>query len=243
MKFLRIGGFILSSVIVLAVALGGLMYANQRALSVGASEATLVSDTYSVGTAYAGFVASMSIQPGTPVVRGQELLRLQSSTLQQSLQTSRLNPEGVGYRVEGDDVLVFTAVADGIVRDVEANIGSFVPGNSIIAVVGISNTLHLEASFPMNARDYARMQVGGDVDVRMPDGTSRTLALTEFHVGEERDGQPQVVVVARDESLGGASVAFAGAPVAAALELRGDEDLGSWVVRQVGKLFVPGGFR
>lgn len=243
MKFLRITGFFVLSLLVVAIALGGLMYANQRALRVAASEATLVSDTYSVGTAYAGFVASMSIEPGMAVGKGQELLRLQSGTLQQSLQTSRLNPEGVGYRVEGDDILVFTAVADGIVRDVEANIGSFVPGNSIIAVVGISNTLHLEASFPMNPRDYARMQVGGAVDVTMPDGTTRTLALTEFHVGEERDGQPQVVVVGRDQSLGGASVAFAGAPVAASLELRGDEDLGSWVVRQVGKLFLPGGFR
>jgi hypothetical protein len=188
MKFLRIIGFFTTAVVVICAASVGLVYANNRALHLTSNDAELVADTYSVGTAFAGSVQDMLVERGSQVVAGQELFRLQSATLDQALQTQRFSSEGVGYRVEGNDVIVFTAVKDGTVQELNASIGSFVPGNTVIALVGISDSLHLEATFSMSARDYARLPVGGSVSVDMPDGTTETTTIYELatnHLSEQ----------------------------------------------------------
>jgi hypothetical protein len=242
MKFLRIIGFFATAVVVICAASVGLVYANNRALHLTSNDAELVADTYSVGTAFAGSVQDMLVERGSQVVAGQELFRLQSATLDQALQTQRFSSEGVGYRVEGNDVIVFTAVKDGTVQELNASIGSFVPGNTVIALVGISDSLHLEATFSMSARDYARLPVGGSVSVDMPDGTTETTTIYDVQVTSSTGGAAETVVRARNESLVGAGVGYSGAPVTAELQLNDEEGLGNWVARQVGKLFVPGGF-
>jgi hypothetical protein len=242
MTVLRIFGFVVTAAIVLGVAGFGLVFANERALSLTSDDAELVADTYNVGTAYAGSVQDISIQRGSVVTAGQDLLRLQSATLQQALQTSRFSEAGVGYRVENDDVIVFTAVKDGVVQELNANIGSFVPANQVIAVVGIAETLHLESTFTMNARDYARLPVGGSVSVDMPDGRAVSATIYDIQVNKNDGGEAETVVRARSEEITLSGSLLAGAPVTAQLELVDEEGLGTWVARQVGKLFVPNGF-
>ena len=242
MKIVRIIGFLVLAAVTIGVASVGLVYANNRALHLTSNEAELVADTYSVGTAFAGSVQEMFVERGSQVVVGQDLFRLQSATLDQAMQTQRFSSEGVGYRVEGSDVIVFTAVKDGTIQELNASIGSFVPGNTVIALVSIADSLHLEATFSMSARDYARLPVGGIVSVDMPDGTTESTTIYDVQVTSSDGGAAETVIRARDESLVGAGVSYLGAPVTAEMQLHDDEGLGNWVARQVGKLFVPGGF-
>lgn len=242
MTALRTIGFLVSAGLLLALAAFGLVFANERALDLHSDNAELVADTYTVGTAYAGSVQDIAIQRGSVVTAGQDLLRLQSATLQQALQTSRFNTDGVGYRVENDDVLVFTAVKDGVVQELNANIGSFVPANQVIAVVGIADTLHVEATFTMNARDYARLPVGGEIGVDLPDGRRVEAVIYDIQVDENQGGGAETIVRARGDELTLSGSMLAGAPVVSQLRLVSEEGLGSWVARQVGKLFIPNGF-
>lgn len=242
MNALRVIGFVVAACAVVALAGLGLVFANDRALHLDSDDASLEAETYTVGTAYAGSIQEVYIERGSVVTAGQDLLRLQSATLQQALQTSRFNPNGVGYRVEGEDVIVFTAVRDGAVQELNANIGSFVPANTVIASVGISDSLHLEATFSMTARDYARLPVGGDVTITLPDGTDTVATIYDVQVETNDGGAAETVVRARDEDLTNKGYSLSGAPVTAKLNLKDDEGLGNWVARQLGKLLEPNGF-
>lgn len=242
MSILRTIGLTLSICLVVSLAAIGLVFANDRALSIQAEEAALVADTYNVGTAFGGTVQEMYVERGSVVTAGQDLLRLQSATLEQALATSRFNAQGVGYRVEEESVFVFTAVEDGVVQELNANTGSFVPANQVIAVVGIADSLHLESSFIMNARDYARLPVGGVVGIEMPDGAQVDATIYDIQVDSSDGTQAETIVRARSEEIRLSGSILAGAPVTASLRLDDDEGLGNWVARQFAKLLEPNGF-
>lgn len=106
---------LLVGVVALLAASGyDLAHAFDRAHTLHAKEAVIESDTFVVGTPFAGSIASVSVSPGDTVSAGKELFRIQSPTLQQARNTSRFNAEGVGYRMEGTDTQVFPATADGL---------------------------------------------------------------------------------------------------------------------------------
>ena len=119
-KFLSL---LLGTILVLGAAGIGLVYTYGRAHTLQAREAVVESDISSVGTPFGGSIQSIAVRPGDRVAAGQEILRLQSATLQQAMATSRFSPEGVGYHIEGEDVMVFTATAEGTVGRADHAVG------------------------------------------------------------------------------------------------------------------------
>lgn len=238
----RITRFVLTMALVLSFAGGAMAVAHDRALTLESDSATLVASTYNVGTAFGGVVQDIYVERGSVVREGDELLRLQSATLEQAILTTRFNADGVGYTVEDNSTILFTAVAAGVVQDLNAGIGSFVPANEVIAVVAVTESVHLEAAFTLNARDYARLPVGGDLSVRLPDGSTVVGVVYDIQVDESEGSETEVLVRARNADVSVEGATLVGAPVTAELELQDDESLVSWTARQYAKLFSPGGF-
>lgn len=242
MKGLRWLGFVIACVLALAVAAAGLVYANVSSLTVHAASAQLVTDDYSLGTPYAGTVQDLTIARGDSVKKGDVLFTLQSPILESDMQTKGFTNAGVGYQIKPGGLMVFTAALDGVVKKVDAEIGSFIEEDETIAVVAISDSIHLESEFSLGARDYARIPVGGTIAVAMPDGSTVQAKIYDVEVEAYKDSRATTVVRARSDEITLQNYNVIGAPVEAELQLQDDEGFGGWLVTQIGKLFTPGGF-
>lgn len=226
--------------IVLVVVLSGfgLLRAFDRAHTLNATQAVVESDTTSVGTAFAGSIASVSVSPGDTVSSGQELFRIQSPTLQQARNTSRFDAEGVGYRMQGEDTQVFVATGDGTVGAMPFGVGSFVPANTKITTITLHNTLRVRAELGLDAADFGRMPLGTEVEVTLP--TREKVAAKIYDVTfQEGDTGANAVVRARSDELSAQNHLLNGSPVDAKVQLQPLEGLGVWTARQVGDLLRP----
>ncbi len=230
-----------SLVLIVCISGAGLVHANESSHRLTSAQATLRSDSYSVGTPFGGSVEKVSVARGTHVTKGQELLRLQSATLQQALATSRFNDTGVGYRIIGDDVIAFEATNDGVVSDLLVADGSFVPANSAMAQIDLASTLVVEATFDLTARHYSKVAVGSVVSVGLPDGATVDTEVFDVQVISNSTNTAQTVIRARSQALQEKSYFSTGAPVTADLELK-DEGFGSWLALELSKLVTPNGF-
>lgn len=228
--------------LILAISGAGLVYANDRSHHLFSSKAKLRSDSYSIGTPFGGSIQQVAVARGTRVSKGQELLRLQSATLQQALATSRFNAAGVGYRIIGDDVIAFEATGGGVVSDLAAAAGSFVPANTIMAQVDLDRTLIVEATFDLTARDYSKVAAGSVVTVALPDNTTVEANVFDIRVTSNGTNTAKTVVQARSGPLQDKGYFSTGSPVTAQLILKDDEGFGAWLAVQLTKLVTPNGF-
>jgi multidrug efflux pump subunit AcrA (membrane-fusion protein) len=242
MRPLRWLGFVIAIVVVLGIAVAGLVYANVSARTVRATSAQLVTQQYSLGTPYAGTIQDLAIARGDVVKKGEVLFRLQSPTLESAMQTKTFTNAGVGYKIEPGGVMVFTAARAGIVQKVNAEIGSFVAADKVVAVVAIAQSIHLESQFSLDARDYARIPVGGTVAVSMPDGSTVQAKIYDVEVKKYANAVAATTVLARSAKISTQNYMVVGAPVNAELHLKDDQGFGGWLVTQLGNLFTPGGF-
>jgi hypothetical protein len=242
MSLRKFVSFVLGAAVVLGLGAVGLVYAYGRAHTVHAQEAAVESDVSTVGTPFGGSIQSIQVRPGDPVSTGQEIARLQSPSLAQAVKTGGFLAEGIGYHIEGKDVLVFTATVDGTVSTADHTVGSFVPANTTLAEVEVAGTSRITARVPMSAADYARMSVGSPMPAVLPDGTKVTTEI--FDVQFEDGGAPGealAVVKGRSDELAAAGSFTNGSPAVAAVELDDAEGLGSWAARQLTELITPDG--
>ncbi|MCM6763297.1 HlyD family efflux transporter periplasmic adaptor subunit [Rathayibacter sp. ZW T2_19] len=242
MKPLRWLGFVLSCVVAVGIAAAGLVYANISSLTVRAASAQLVTEDYSLGTPFAGTIQDLTISRGDSVQKGDVLFSLQSAILESDMQTKDFTSADVGYTIEPGGLMVFTAALDGVVKQVDTEIGAFVEEDEILAVVAIADSIHLESEFSLGARDYSRIPVGGTVAVAMPDGTTVDAEIYDIEVEQYRNGRATTVVRARTDEITTQDYNVVGAPVRAELRLQDDESFGGWLVARLGDLVTPGGF-
>jgi multidrug resistance efflux pump len=241
MKFRRLLSFILGSALVLAVATAGLVHTHRRAHVVPAAQSVVLSDVTSVGAGFAGYIKEIHVRPQQQVAVGDELLRLQSPTLEQARQTVGFSREGVGYRIEGEDLIVFVATADGTVGPMAQGVGSFVPANTEITTIQLTDSTHVVSRMRMTAGDFARLSQGATVDVELPSG--REVATTIDEISFDGDGSGEVTVSSSSAELRSETGLINNSPVTALVQLDDDEGAGSWLAGRVGALFVPEGHR
>ncbi|MDO5739775.1 MAG: hypothetical protein Q4P07_06460 [Ornithinimicrobium sp.] len=232
---------IVGLVVVAAAAVFGLLHAYDRAHTLRPQTAVIETDESVVGTSFSGSISKVSVKPGDKVTSGQELFRLQSPTLQQARETSRFNDAGVGYRMVGDDVLVFEATANGVVGEMPYGVGSFVPANTEITSIAIGDSLRVRASLVMDTEQFGRMAPGAVMRLTLPSGEKVDTQVYEVAF-EEGETAPIAVVRARGGELTSAGNFFNGSPVAAEPERRGDDGLGAWTAAKIGEFFSPRGY-
>lgn len=223
-----------------ALAAVGLVHAYDRTHALTAEKAVIESDISVVGTPFAGSISEILVTSGQEVQEGDDLLRLQSPTLQQARETSRFNDEGVGYRIEGEDEIVFQATASGIVGSLPYGTGSFVPANTEMTQIQLQDSMRVRAVLPMSAEDYARLSDGGStVAVTLPDGRAVDVEVYEVSF-EESDSGVNAIVLARSDELTDGGLVLDGAPVAASLTLESD-GVGAWAASALEDLVTPQG--
>lgn len=217
----------------------GLVHAHERAHSLTADQAVLESDLTVVGTPFAGSVSKIHVAPGDTVTAGQPLVQLQSPTLQQARETSRFNDEGVGYRMQGDDTIVFEASAAGIVGPMPFGVGSFIPANTEITHIQLADSMRLRAAMPMEPDDYGRMSLGSTVEVTLPNGDAADAQIYDITFDEAAQST-SAIVLARSGDLSAGGAFLNGSPVLAELELASD-GVGAWAATELASLLTPKG--
>jgi hypothetical protein len=240
MNLRRFVSLLSGTVVILGLGAVGLVYTYGRAHTIDAVEATVETDVSTVGTPFAGHIQSLEVHAGDRVTAGQEIARVQSPSLEQSLETG-FPEEGLGYRIDGEDVIVFTATADGVVGSAEHAVGSFVTANTQIATIEVAGTTRIKAEVPMSAADFARLPAGSPMTAHLPDSTEVATEVYEVNFEETGDGESNAVVRGRSPELVAAGTFTNGAPVTAEVQLDDAEGFGSWAARQLAELITPSG--
>jgi HlyD family secretion protein len=236
----RFVSLLLGAVVILGAGAAGLVYTYGRAHTLDALTATVETDVSTVGTPFAGHIQTLEVAAGDRVAAGQEIARVQSPSLGQSLETG-FPEEGLGYRVDGDDVIVLTATADGVVGTAEHAVGSFVTANTEIATIEVQGTTRVRAEVPMTATDFARLPAGSPMTARLPDSTEVSTEVYDVQFEESEDGGSVAVVRGRSPELATAGSFTNGSPVTAQVQLDDAEGFGSWAARQLAELVTPSG--
>jgi hypothetical protein len=240
MSLRRFVSLLLGAAVILGLGGIGLVYTYGRAHSIDAVRATVETDVSTVGTPFAGHIQTLEVHAGDRVTAGQEVARVQSPSLEQSLETG-FPEEGLGYRVDGEDVIVLTATADGVVGSAEHALGSFVTANTEIATIEVDGTTRVRAEVPMSAADFARLPGGSPMTARLPDSTEVTTEVYDVQFEEAQDGESVAVVRGRSQQLATAGTFTNGSPVSAQVQLDDAEGFGSWAARQLAELVTPSG--
>lgn len=208
------------------LALGGwlTMHLNEtkgEALSVSAAIAT---ETYAVGSSYAGLLVEQDVEVGDTVSAGQALFVIDSAALRQDLQTGLVDADLAESGIAPDGTLTVTAAADGVVTDLAASRGTFVQAGTQLATVDKAQTLTVRAVYTLAPEQFARLEEGAAAVIGLPDGSSLDGRVQRIQV-ETVGGQAQTVLtVTSDQLILGAAdgLVAPGTPVQTVVSLRND---------------------
>lgn len=221
---LKLAGGIL---LVLAVVAACTVVFNQRQHRVLSTSATIVAETYPVGTDYGGIVTRQYVEVGDEVAAGQPLFDVRSLQLQRDIATGQMTDAVLAASVTQDGTSTIVATVDGTVRDVTVPQGGFAQAGSVLASVDRNASLFVEAEFLLSPRDYARIEQGSDVEVLLPNQSVLGGDVTGIEVQTEQgQAMSTLRITGSDLAAQAATGLFqAGTPVQVTLQLRDDGPL------------------
>jgi len=188
------------------------------------SSGSITSESYDVGTPYAGLVVEQLVEDDAVVVAGDSLFVIDSAALRNEVSLG-LEPSATSASVvDAEGRLVVTAASDGIVTDVDAQVGTFVQGSAILAKIDRANTLEVEAEFTLSPTEYARVEDDALVTIVLPNQKTLSGTVESMDVETNEGSAEAVVTVVSTELVLGAEngLVASGTPVSAKLHLRND---------------------
>jgi multidrug efflux pump subunit AcrA (membrane-fusion protein) len=180
---------------------------------VTSTSASILSDSYAVGSAYAGLVVEQPVAVGESVQAGDALFVIDSAALRHDVAIGLVDPATSAVAIGEDGTLTLTASADGIVADLGAAKGS-----------EKDDTLFIQAEYVLSPEQYARVEADAPVTISLPD-TSQLHGSVQRVSVQTVSGKAQAVVTVASEALvrGDAEGLVApGTPVTVDLQLRND---------------------
>ena len=175
---------IIGLIVILALVLGLTLVLNRRITKVTSQTASIQSGTYTLGSEYSGWVSALNIELGDKVSRGQHVLSLQSNELKYNLLSSGNAPiDSINQQISEDGTITLIAPESGTVTALDVRDRSFVAAGSTVAVVNVAGSQYVEASVALESRDFARLHVGANATVILPDqsrysGTVKGITVT-----------------------------------------------------------------
>lgn len=212
-------------VLVLLLTAGATLVFNQRQMHVMSTSAQIAAQHHTVGTDYGGIVEDSFVSEGDSVTEGQRMFVVRSLQLERDIANGFVIPGQ--NSVHSDGTLVIRASTDGVVSTIDPTEGSYVAPGSVLATIDANGSLFATALFILTPRDFARIEDGAPVDLRLPDNTAFSGMVTDLTV-ETIDGQAHVTAVVRSDGLASAEPApliKPGTPLDASLSLRSDGPL------------------
>jgi len=196
---------------------------NQRQHAIQSASATIIAPRAQVASNYGGIVTKQYATVGQKVKTGDVLIDVSSVSLQQDLAN--------GVKVASSDaltidttkgILTYKATISGTVTQVNAQEGSYLSATQPLAVITGDTGRVVEAQFLLTPREYALMEKGAAVTLRLPDNTAIAGVVDSALVATQ---QGQAVVTARitSDALNNRNLnllATDGAPVSAVVRLR-----------------------
>ena len=153
-------------IIVLSAGCAGIIiYENNAFATVGASSATLILPTFTVGSEYSGLITAQDVNVGDPVSVGQPLFELRSDQLTAELASGQLSATKLNYSLASDGGLVITARQNGVVTQINGLKGSFVSAGMSIATITGTADASVRSNFELSGPEYAKIQPTTEVEV------------------------------------------------------------------------------
>ena len=196
---------------------------NQRQHTIQSSSATIIAPRVQVASNYGGIVTQQYVTVGQKVKKGDVLFDVNSVSLQQDLanKVKVLSTDALAIdSVKG--VLTYKATTNGTVTQVYAQEGSYLSATQPLAIITGDIGRIVEAQFLLTPREYALVDKGAPVTLRLPDNSSISGVVDSAIVATQQ-GQAVVTVRITSNDLDARNLnllATDGAPVSAVVRLR-----------------------
>jgi multidrug resistance efflux pump len=192
--------------------------------TVASLSASIQTQSYTVGSAYAGTVVQQFVALGDPVTKGEALFAIDSPTLRHDIAIGLLNANSFDAGVQPDGTLNVVATGDGTVSKVADGLGTFVQAGSVLATVDRAGSLYVSADLTLTPTQFARLAKNADVSIVLPNEHMLAGNVHTIRV-ETVEGQAKVVIEVTSPELvanGGGGIVGTGVPVVADVSLRND---------------------
>lgn len=209
--------------VVLIVAVLTIRLNDSRGSAVSTS-ASIETQNYTVGAAYAGTIVEQLHEVGDDVADGEPLFTINSPALARDIASGLVDPETVAEEISEDGTLTVNASGDGRIAELMATRGSFVQSGTPLATVERKASLYVSADLTLTPTEFARLAEGAAVKIVLPNQLTLAGTVDDIKV-RTSEGQAQVVVtVLSDELVDGAGggIVGAGVPVTTDIGLSND---------------------
>ncbi len=225
--------FVVAIVAALAFYLTGIMSVAKS------TKAELDAASISIGTDYPGLVVKQNVEEGDKVTKGQVLFEIQSAPLNADLTSGSVLASTLPFNVDPKtNYIQLVASDDGVVDKINYRAGSYVPAGSIVASVYTVKSLYVTANFRLSPPDYARIDKSSQIDLLMPDNTTKQATIFSISLVRNGDGV-DTVVKARLKNADISDFRFSvGTPVDATMQL-GKTTWYQGLITYVEQLFKP----
>lgn len=170
---------------------------NQRQNQITSLTGQVTADVYGVGADYPGTVVEQNVNLGDRVTVGQKLFTVQSIQLKEAIAKNLNVADTIAYKVNPTlGAITYYSVVSGHVTDLSARLGNSLAAAGSLASITADQARYVEAKFRLVPRDYARVKIGAQARVTLPNdqivqgvvkevsvvtdvaGTTATLRLT-----------------------------------------------------------------
>jgi multidrug resistance efflux pump len=212
--------------LVAVLALGAWMtfHLNESKAIATSSSAQIESQTYAVGSQYAGLVVDQLVNQGDAVTEGMPLFVIDSSTLRHDVSIGFAPTDTPGQMINDAGQVVVLATGNGTVAKVEATRGTFVPAAAVLAQVEKEGSLYVKAEYTLTAKEYARIDEDATVSIVLPNEQTVPGRVAGIEVQTVSSKAQAIVTVESDKLVAGKAngLMAAGTPVNAELQLQND---------------------
>ena len=196
---------------------------NQRQHTIQSSSATIKAPSVQVASNYGGIIVKRYVTVGQKVKVGDPLFDVSSVSLQQDLANRVKIASTDALAIDSSKgMLTYKATTTGTVTQVNAEEGSYLGATQPLAVITSDTGRIVEAQFLLTPREYALVEKGAQVTLRLPDNSSITGVVDSALVATQQ-GQAVVTLRITSKDLDARNInllATDGAPVSAVVRLR-----------------------
>ncbi len=196
---------------------------NQRQHTIQSSSATIIAPRIQVASNYGGIVTKQYVTVGQKVKTGDVLFDVSSVSLQQDLANGVKVASSDALKIDTvKGILTYKATTTGTVTQVYAQEGSYLSATQPLAIITSDTGRVVEAQFILTPREYALVDKGAAVTLRLPDNSSISGVVDSALVATQQ-GQAVVTVRITSQELNNRNLnllATDGAPVSAVVRLR-----------------------
>lgn len=196
---------------------------NQRQHTIQSSSATIIAPRVEVASNYGGIITTSYVKVGQKVKTGDVLFDVTSVSLQQDLANRVKVVSTDALAIDAaKGILTYKATTSGTVTQVNAQEGSYLSATQPLAVITSDTGRVVEAQFLLTPREYALVEKGAAVTVRLPDNSSISGVVDSALVATQQ-GQAVVTLRITSDDLNARNLnllATDGAPVSAVVRLR-----------------------